>query len=85
MNKEDFLNELKKLNLPAGLYSLNGPLVQGINLEKVESGWRVFSLGDRGSYDDDQTFIYEEDALDHMYDLLKQAAELIRLTRPKDS
>jgi hypothetical protein len=57
----------------------------GIYVEKPVYGWSVFRFVDRGSFDDDQTFIYEEDALDHMYDPLKQTADLIRLTRPKDS
>jgi hypothetical protein len=75
MTREELCLNVKKLNLPATMFSIEGKIAYGVNLDKYSNGtWRVFILDERGNYSMDESFRSENQANDYFYSLLVKLA-----------
>jgi hypothetical protein len=79
MSRQELLLKIEELNVPSSLYSIQGKLAYGVNLDCYQKNmWRVFILDERGNYIEDQSFVSEDKANDCFFQLLNKIATLIR-------
>jgi hypothetical protein len=76
MKKEDLLTKAKELKIPESLYSIDGKrIAAGLIMEKYnEREWIVYHFDDHGRHENEDRFLYEEQAYDYLFELMKKLA-----------
>jgi len=73
MNRYELKDELDRLGVHAGFYSLEGNLLPDrIVLYHNYSKWEVFYFDERGNRDNEKVFFSENDACNYIYEYFKK-------------
>ncbi len=76
MTREELNNELKRLGIPSGYYSLYGSLTSdSLIIHHSYHEWQVFYLDERGGRKELKTFRTECEACEYLYERLKRLKE----------
>lgn len=76
MNKQELVEELKKIGIDNRYYSLDGSLSDGIVMKNYHGIWEVFYF-ERGKFYNETKFYSEDEACKYVYKIFEDSPESI--------